>query len=44
MSFLDLDIGRIGMDISGPPGNRYVNVFPGDDLRLAQKLTAANNP
>ncbi|GAB3479726.1 ESX secretion-associated protein EspG [Amycolatopsis cihanbeyliensis] len=40
LSYLDAEAGRIGIELSGPPGNRYLNLFPGDAGRLAGKVAS----
>ncbi|WP_216210646.1 ESX secretion-associated protein EspG [Amycolatopsis aidingensis] len=40
LSYLDAEAGRIGIELSGPPGNQYLNLFPGDADRLAGKIAS----
>ncbi|EFL10824.1 MULTISPECIES: ESX secretion-associated protein EspG [Actinomycetes] len=40
LSYLDLTDGRVAFEVSGPEGNRYITVLPGEDSLLTDKLTA----
>lgn len=40
VTYVDLDGGRVGMDINGSSSDAYINVFPGDVSRLATRLTS----
>ncbi|MFD9959226.1 ESX secretion-associated protein EspG [Amycolatopsis sp. NPDC058986] len=40
LSYLDIDSGRVAMELSGAPGNRYITVLPGEPGLLAQKIAS----
>ncbi|WP_406638258.1 ESX secretion-associated protein EspG [Amycolatopsis sp. WGS_07] len=40
LSYLDLTDGRVAFEVSGPEGNRYITVLPGEDSLLTDKLAA----
>lgn len=40
LSYLDLTDGRVAFEVSGPEGNRYLTVLPGEDSLLTDKLAA----
>lgn len=40
LSYLDVDAGRVAIELSGAPGNRYITVLPGEPGLLAQKVAA----
>ncbi|WP_134667069.1 MULTISPECIES: ESX secretion-associated protein EspG [unclassified Amycolatopsis] len=40
LSYLDLTDGRVAFEVSGPEGNRYITVLPGEDSLLTDKIAA----
>jgi ESX secretion-associated protein EspG len=40
LSYLDVDAGRVAVELSGTPGNRYITVLPGEPGLLGQKVAA----
>ncbi|WP_409462614.1 ESX secretion-associated protein EspG [Amycolatopsis sp. GA6-003] len=40
LSYLDLTDGRVAFEVSGPEGNRYITVLPGEDSLLTAKIAA----
>ncbi|WP_162829924.1 ESX secretion-associated protein EspG [Amycolatopsis palatopharyngis] len=38
LSYLDIDAGRIGLEMSGPRGSQQITVFPGQPATLAARL------
>ncbi|MFC4082867.1 ESX secretion-associated protein EspG [Amycolatopsis samaneae] len=40
LSYIDIDSGRVVMELSGAPGNRYITVLPGEPGLLAQKIAS----
>jgi hypothetical protein len=40
LSYLDVEAGRVAIQLSGAPGNRYITVLPGEPGLLGQKVAA----
>jgi hypothetical protein len=40
LSYLDIDAGRVGLEMSGPRGSQHIAVFPGEPDRLAARLAS----
>jgi hypothetical protein len=40
LNYLDVDAGRVAIELSGAPGNRYITVLPGEPGLLGQKVAA----
>lgn len=40
LSYLDVETGRVAIELSGAPGNRYITVLPGEPALLGQKVAA----
>jgi hypothetical protein len=40
LTYLDVDAGRVAIQLSGSPGNRYITVLPGELALLGQKVAA----
>lgn len=38
VTYVDVEAGRVGVEVSGPPNNQYINVVPGEPVKLASKL------
>ncbi|GAB3505995.1 ESX secretion-associated protein EspG [Amycolatopsis cihanbeyliensis] len=44
LSYIDIDVGRVGLELTGPADNQHITVFPGDPGNLAERLTKARAP
>lgn len=39
ITYVDIDAGRVGFDVTGPADNQHILAFPGDNTSLAERLT-----
>ena len=40
LTYLDIDVGRVAIAMTGRPGNKYISVSPGEPGSLAQRLSS----
>ena len=40
LTYLDIDVGRVSIAMTGRPGNKYISVSPGEPGSLAQRLSS----